>query len=407
MPQDNSHHGRQWTLAAVLAGLAMVSPFSIDTFFPSFRAITAEFHLTDWQIQQTLTVYMLPYAITALLHGPLSDAFGRRPVIIVGISLYLLASIACAFAPSFAVLLIFRAIQGMTAGTGLVVGRAIVRDLHEGPQAQRLMAAITMIFGIAPGIAPVIGGWIHVALGWRSVFGFMALIGLTLIIASWATLPETHPHDRRVPFSGRHVTAMAWRIVSERQFLLLALAAGINFASMLVYIGAAPAVVLDHWQLSETEFAYLFVPLITGITLGAWLSGRLAGKVPQQRQVGAGFGLTLAGTALMAALDAVVHEPPVIAQQVALLVSATGIQLVFPVLTLRMLDLFPRNRGSAASVQAFVSLIIASVTIGLLVPEVDHSLLELSTVAFLGALMACGFWRLAWRSAHASAQPAE
>jgi len=406
MLKDSSHHGRQWTLAAVLAGLAMVSPFSIDTFFPSFRAISAEFHLTSLQIQQTLTVYMLPYAITALLHGPLSDAFGRRPVIIGGISLYLLASIACAFAPSFAVLLVFRAIQGMTAGAGLVVGRAIVRDLHEGPQAQRLMAAITMIFGIAPAIAPVIGGWIHVALGWRSVFGFMAAIGLALIIASWVRLPETHPRDRRVPFRASHVAATAWRIASDRQFLLLAIAGGTNFATMLIYVGAAPALVLDHWHLSETQFAHLFVPLIAGITLGAWISGRLAGKVPQDKQVGMGFSLTLGGTALMAALDAMTHEPPLLSQQVALLVTTTGIQLVFPVLTLRMLDLFPRNRGSAASVQSFVSLLIASFVIGLLVPMLDHSLLELSTAAFLGASLAFGLWRLAWRSAHARVQPA-
>ena len=143
---------------------------------------------------------MLPYAVMVLLHGPISDAVGRRPVVLVGISLYALASLACAFAPNFAMLLVFRAVQGMTAGTGLVIGRAIVRDLHEGPQAQRLMAVITMIFGIAPAIAPVIGGWIHVALGWRSVFGFMVLIGLALVLASWVRLPETHPPARRLPF---------------------------------------------------------------------------------------------------------------------------------------------------------------------------------------------------------------
>ena len=172
---------------------------------------------------------MLPFALTALIHGPLSDALGRRPVIIVGIRSTRLASIACAFAPSFEVLLALRAVQGMSAGIGLVVGRAIVRDLHEGPQAQRLMSAITMIFSIAPAIAPVIGGWIHVALGWRSVFGFMAAIGVALVIASWVRLPETHPPPHRVPFSARQLIATAWRIAADRQFLMLALSAGANF----------------------------------------------------------------------------------------------------------------------------------------------------------------------------------
>ena len=139
-------------LAAVLALLSMVSPFSIDTFFPSFRAMQAEFRLSDLSIQQTLTAYMLPYAVMSLVHGPLSDAFGRRVIVLWGLSLYALASLACAFAPSFYALLAFRALQGMTAGTGLTVGRAIIRDLYDGPEAQRLMSAVTMIFSVAPAI---------------------------------------------------------------------------------------------------------------------------------------------------------------------------------------------------------------------------------------------------------------
>ena len=225
-------------------------------------------------------------------------------------SLYTLASIACVFAPNFAMLLVFRAVQGMTAGTGLVVGRAIIRDLHEGPQAQRLMAAITMIFSIAPAIAPVIGGWIHVAFGWRSVFGFMVLIGVALVLASWVRLPETHPPPRRAAVRPRAAwSRTAWRIASDRRFLPLALAGGLNFATMLVFIGAAPAVVLDHWHLSETQFAYLFVPFIAGFTLGAALSGRLAGRIaPDETGRRRASRCSLAGTAFMALLHAVMQR---------------------------------------------------------------------------------------------------
>ncbi len=391
-------HGRQWTLAALLASLAMISPFSIDTFFPSFRAISAEFHLTEWQIQQTLTVYMLPYAVMVLLHGPISDAVGRRPVVLVGISLYALASLACAFAPNFAMLLVFRAVQGMTAGTGLVIGRAIVRDLHEGPQAQRLMSVITMIFGIAPAIAPVIGGWIHVALGWRSVFGFMVFIGLALVLASWVRLPETHPQANRLPLDRRRLVSTAWGIASDRRFLPLALCGGLNFATMLVFVGAAPAIVLDHWHLTETQFAYLFVPFIAGFTLGAALSGRLAGRIAAARQVAAGFVVSLGGTAFMTLLHASVAEPPIVLQQLALLIYATGIQLVFPVVTLRMLDLFPAARGSAASVQSFAALVVASVVIGFIVPMLSHSLLALGAGSFTLAFAAFVCWRIACRA---------
>jgi DHA1 family bicyclomycin/chloramphenicol resistance-like MFS transporter len=282
----------------------------------------------------------------------------------------------------------------MTAGTGLVVGRAVVRDLHEGPQAQRLMAAITMIFGIAPAIAPVIGGWIHVALGWRGVFGFLVLVGLALASATWLRLPETHPPPRRVPFNARQLTATAWRIISERQFLVLALAAGFNFSTMLLFVGAAPAVVLDHWHLSETQFANLFVPLILGFTIGAALSGRLAGRIAPRRQVNGGFLALVSGAALMLVLHLAMRQPPLPLQQLALVVLATGIQLVLPVLTLRMLDLHPLNRGSAASVQTFVSLVISSVVIGVVVPLLSHSFAALAGGALLIALLAIGCWRL-------------
>src|SRR5690606_7779194 len=149
-------------LAALLAFLSMVSPFALDTFFPSFPAIAQQFSLSALQLQQTLTAYLLPYGLTMLLHGPLSDAYGRRRVILIGVSLFALASLACAFAPSFGWLLAFRAVQGATAGAGMVVSRAIVRDLYSGHEAQRLMSLMTMLFGFAPAIAPVIGGWVHV-----------------------------------------------------------------------------------------------------------------------------------------------------------------------------------------------------------------------------------------------------
>ena len=170
-------HGsaRYWGIAALLAALAMLGPFSIDAFFPSFHALAAHFALSKWALQQTLTAYMLPLSIMSLVQGPLSDAFGRRRVILGGLALYTVASVGCALAASFTTLLVFRAIQGMSAGAGVIVGRAIIRDLYEGPQAQKLLSLVTMIFGFAPAVAPVIGGWIHVTLGWRAVFGFMAL----------------------------------------------------------------------------------------------------------------------------------------------------------------------------------------------------------------------------------------
>lgn len=382
---------RDLGLAALLAGLAMLSPFSIDTFFPSFRAIAAEFGVGEWQLQQTLTVYLLPYGVMALVHGPLSDTFGRRPVVLAGLVLYALASAACALAPSFAMLLVFRAVQGMTAGAGLVVGRAIIRDLYDGPQAQRLMSVVTLIFGLAPAVAPIVGGWIHVGFGWRAIFAFMVLIGVVLLFASSLALPETHPPQRRLPFRAGALVRTASRIASDREFVLLALAAGLNFSAIILFIGAAPAIVLEHWQLSETQFAWLFVPLIAGFMIGAGLSGRLAGRIAPKRQVDAGFALMLAGTGAMLALHALA-SPPIPLQQVLLVAMGAGAQLVFPVLTLRMLDLFPDARGSAASVQSFLALMISSLMMGVAVPVLNDSLARLAAGAFGAASLAFVLW---------------
>jgi len=376
-------------LAAVLALLSMISPFSIDTFFPSFRAMQAEFRLSDLSIQQTLTAYMLPYAVMSLVHGPMSDAFGRRVIVLWGLSLYALASLACAFAPTFYALLAFRALQGMTAGTGLTVGRAIIRDLYDGPEAQRLMSAVTMIFSVAPAIAPLIGGWIHVAFGWRAVFGFLAALGVAVVLASWVKLPETLPPQRRTAASFGGLAALSWRIMRTREFVMLALAGGLNFGAVLAYVGSAPAIVLDNWKLTETQFHWLFIPVIGGFTLGALLSGRMAGRLSQSRQVALGFATTIGTSGLAALLHATLASPPPIPlQQLLLATSSIGVQLVFPVLTLRVLDMFPANRGSAASVQTFIQLLVASAIIGFVAPAIHGSMLWLTFGSMVAATVA-------------------
>jgi MFS transporter, DHA1 family, multidrug resistance protein len=397
--KDGDKGGSHWGIAALLAALAMVSPFSIDTFYPSFPTIAHEFSLSAWQIQQSITVYMLPFALMTLIQGPLSDALGRRPVVLVGLAIYSLASIACVFAPSFGFLLAFRAVQGMSAGVGMAVGRAIIRDLHEGPQAQKLMATISMIFGIAPAIAPVLGGWIHVWFGWRFVFGFMSILGVLLVLVSYGLLPETHPTERRAQLSVPALARTVGRIMAHREFMLYALALGTTFSAMITFIGAAPAIVMGHWHLTETQFAYLFVPLIIGIMGGAFLSGRLAGRVDATRQIAIGYVLALGGGVLSVLLHAFVHSPPLLPQQALIAIVAIGVQIMMPIYALRMLDLFPDVRGAAASVQSCVMLGVGAIFIGGIVPQLSHSMVALAAGSLIAAFIGFVIWRLAWRKA--------
>lgn len=385
---------RYWKLAALLAALSMVGPFTIDTAFPSFHAIAAEFGLSKWAVQQTLTVYLLPLSIMSLVQGPASDALGRRPVILTGLCVYTLASVGCTFAPNFTTLLVFRSLQGTSAGVGMIVGRAVIRDLFEGPQAQKLLSLVTMLFAFAPAVAPVIGGWIHVTLGWHAVFGFMALFALSLATGSYLLLPETHPKEKRSHLHVVTLTRTAWSVVCHREFLLLAFGMGANFAALMIFVGAAPSVVVDHWHLSETEFANLFIPVIAGLISSAFVSGRMAGRYTFAQQSRLGFMLAMSGSAVMTLLFAAFSMPPLLIQQFLIAFIAFGVQLAGPTLSLRMLDLFPHARGSAASVQSCVSIAISALVFGFIAPIVSDSMLSLAIGSFVSALIGFGLWRL-------------
>ena len=158
-PANKASYGR---LAVILGALAMFGPFSIDTIFPAFPQIGADLGAGKLAMQQTISVYLLAYAAMSVVHGPLSDAIGRKRVILAGLAVFVLASVGCALSTSMPMLLFFRALQGLSAGVGMIVGRAVIRDVLQGDDAQRLMSHVSMIFGIAPAVAPIIGGWIAV-----------------------------------------------------------------------------------------------------------------------------------------------------------------------------------------------------------------------------------------------------
>jgi len=379
-------------LAVLLGGLSMVSPFSIDTFFPAFHAMEKGLHVGAWQLQQVLTAYMVPFAFASLIHGPLSDAIGRRPVMIAGMALYTVGSIACTFAPNYEFLIAARMVQGATAGVGMVIGRAVIRDLYEGPRAQRLMSATTMIFSVAPAIAPIIGGWVHVAFGWRAVFAVMVICGVIFCFSAWWRLPETLPPAARVQFSARNVVSMSATVLRHPEFLMLALAAAINFSSLACFIGSAPAIIETHWHMSETSYWHLFLPVISGIMVGAVISSRIAGRLSLVTQVRMGFGITFGAALVRVLLHAGLPSVPIHLQQATLFVSAIGAQTAFPVLTLRMLDLFPAARGTAAAAQSFVALLITAFTLGIIAPKVLVNLEWLSWTSLAATSLASVCW---------------
>jgi DHA1 family bicyclomycin/chloramphenicol resistance-like MFS transporter len=381
-------------LAALLALLSMFGPFTIDAFFPAYQAVAQELRASPWAMQQTISVYLLAYAVMALFHGPLSDAYGRRRVVLCGVVLYLVASVACALVTSIEQLLAMRALQGVATGAGMIVGRAIVRDIYDGPQAQRVMSLITLFFGIAPAVAPVVGGVVYALADWRAVFWFLALYGAGLWWLCLRVLPETHPVERRIRFAPAPLFAVYRTIVLDGRFVLLVLATGFNFGASFLYIASAPAFIERILGLGTLGYPWFFVPMIAGMMGGAALSSRLAGVMLPRRQVAIGYAVMAAGCALSLAYNLSVDRPAVPWAVLPVLVCAFGIAMVFPVLTLKMLDRHPRHRGSASSMQAFIWGLCTTAIAGLLSPalQVGHVALAIGAAALIAAGLACWTW---------------
>jgi len=379
-------------LALILGGLAMFGPFSIDTIFPAFPQIGAQLAADRVAMQQTISVYLIAYALMSLLHGPLSDAIGRRKVILAGLAVFTAASVGCALSTSLPMLLTFRALQGLSAGVGLIVGRAVIRDVLHGDDAQRLMSQVSMIFGIAPAIAPIIGGWILGWSRWPAIFWFLVLFSAALFVAVWRGLPETHPPAARLPLETRPLLRGYLGIFVNPRFQRLAAAGAFNFGALFLYISSAPAFVIDILHLNERQFGWFFVPTIGGMVLGAFVSGRTAGKVSGIRLAHLGF--ACCGVAMAANVTYNAFATPALPWAVLpMILNAFGIALVFPILTLAILDMYPRQRGGASSLQAFTGLVLHSLTAGVISPLLSGNALHLALGAAAFTLIGWLFWR--------------
>jgi DHA1 family bicyclomycin/chloramphenicol resistance-like MFS transporter len=266
----------RWALAILLAMLGMLGPFSIDTYLPAFAAIAGSLQATPVEMQQTLSAYLFGFAFMNLFHGALSDSFGRRPVILGGLVVFTLASLGCALSQTVGHLIFFRALQGLSTGAGVVVSRAVIRDMFPPSEAQRVMSQVTIFFGVAPAIAPMMGGVLSEYLGWHAIFWFLVAVGVVLIVANLRLLPESlHVKDRQ-PFQFGHLLKGYAVLLSDPRFFLLALASGVPFNGLFLYILGAPAYLGEVLHLKPTQFFWFFALNIGGIMIGSWLSGRMA-----------------------------------------------------------------------------------------------------------------------------------
>ncbi len=391
-PTVSEYRGRL-PLSLVVALLAMLAPFTIDTYLPSFPDIAADLVATPLQMQQTMSLYLLAFALSTLFYGPLSDSLGRKGAATVALLIYSVSSIGCALALNIDQLILARIGQGLAASAGLVIGRAMIRDCYYGPQAQRVMAQMMLIFAIAPAVAPVIGGLLQQWFDWRAVFWFLGGLGLLLVALLIFGSSETHPRAQRQSIHPLVVgRAYASALVSGR-FMGLAFTFSLMFSGFFLYVAGAPHIIYQHLGLGVNDFWQLFVPIVGGVMLGSYIAGRLAGLVTPARTVGIGFVLmVVAGVLNLLQAELLAAAPINVIVPAALYLM--GMAIAMPNLSLMGLDCFPKNRGMASAMQSFTQMGMAAVVVGVIVPWVvgDLSWLAMAMLLLNGAALLLWWW---------------
>jgi DHA1 family bicyclomycin/chloramphenicol resistance-like MFS transporter len=382
----------QRMLTVILACLGMVGALAIDTYLPSMPHIGREFAVGPVAVQQTLSVFLFTFAFMMLFYGTLSDSFGRRPVILTSLTIYTLASVGAAFAPTFGFLLACRALQGLAAGAGSVVGQAIVQDRFSGAQAQKMMSHIMMVFGLAPAIAPILGGWLQVAFGWRSTFVFLATFGALMVLLCWKMLPESLPAEKRHAFHFGNIARNYLKVLSHPRFLLLALAVGMAFGGLSLYIGSAANFVMEILHLPETAFGWMFIPLISGMVIGSAWGGKRAATVAAVRMKWIGFGVMALGCVLNVGYTAL-FTPAIPWAVLPLLVYTFGLAVAMPAIQVGALALFPDNRGLASSMLAFIQMMSFALVSGVVAPLLFDSAFKLACGVTVGLALSFAAWQ--------------
>ncbi|SAL25125.1 Bcr/CflA subfamily drug resistance transporter [Caballeronia terrestris] len=354
-------------LILLLGALAACGPLSIDMYLPSLPALAAAFGTSAAAAQSTLTSFMCGFSVGMLLYGPLSDAYGRRPVLLGGIALYTVASIACAAALSIDALIFVRFLQALGAGAASVLARAIARDAHEATDAARVLSMLSIVTSIGPLLAPLIGGQLLLLGGWRVVFMALTLFGAVCAVTAFLRVPETWPREKRASSALGASFAAYGRLLTDPVTWGHMLCGGMAFASMFAYITATPFVYIDYFHVKPQHYGLLFGLNIVGIISGNVLNTRLVGRVGSLRMIsGAAFVSVVA--ALSVALVCLTGWGGLWSIVVCLFFVVGVVGLLSANCTTDLMHRYPHNAGAAAALFGAVQLALgaaASLAVGL------------------------------------------
>lgn len=385
LTKPGTHH-----LTVIAALLAMIGPFSIDAYLPSFPDIELEFGITRALLSQSLAVYLLSFAVSTLFWGPVADRFGRRLVILISMAMYTLGSIGCALSESAETFMLLRVAQGLAASGGFIAGRAMIRDAHDAEAAHRAMSQVMMLFALAPAIAPVLGGWLHDHFGWRSVFWFLGIFGSLLLVMGFF-IKETLHHEQRRSIHPTAVIRVYISAILHKRFPALILCLSLSFGGLFLYIAGAPSVIYDFLGLGSNEFGWLFIPIVTGLVVGASISSRLAHRWPAQRTISAGLLVMITAMTLNLVLVNVASAT-IISVVGPLVLYVLGLAVMMPAITILALDCLPTHRGTAASMQGFLQSVTNAAVASIAVPLLNTQWLDFVLGQLMFLMLAVALW---------------
>lgn len=367
----------------ILGLLTTFGPMSIDLYLPAFPDVALDLGVPVTTVPLTLTTSMVGMGVGQILYGPLSDRFGRKKPLLGGLVLFTVASIACALAPTFQVLLGFRFLQSLGGAAGVVIARAIVRDLYHGKDLAKALSIVVMVFGLAPVLSPTLGAGLLELGGWRTLFYFLAVFGVACIAASSA-IPETLPPDRRTDHGLGSALRVYVTLAKDPRFLAPALLIGFTYVTLFGFISTAPAILMDYFGLSELSFAVLFGFLSLSYALGAPINRRLLSSFSIQQLIAAAVVFQVIAAAVL--LWSGLIGPRLIVFVVAVGVAMMTVAIVSANGTALALDPFPASAGSAAALVGLFGMTVGASVSSLLVVLHFPVVTELATTMLLGAL---------------------
>jgi len=382
------------TLLWLIAGCLMLQPLSTDLYLASLPHLAHDFGVTPAAVQQTLSLFVIGFGVAQLVSGPLSDRYGRRPVVLAGLGIYVLASLACALAPSLPLLIGARFVQAIGCCTAIVVARALIRDAFTPAEGAQMIAKASTLLSLAPLIGPVLGGYLQVWFGWRAAFFFHTLFCAVLATMAWHWLKETNTHPNPEATRPAVLAAVYRRIASAESFWAYVLPGALSYAAIFVFISGSSFVLIDVLGVATESYGYCFAFGVSGYLLGTLACRRLLQRVGLANAVAVGAGLSLFSGLLFAALvlAGAQHWSVVLLCQF-LTMGAHGIN--FPCAQSGAVAPFPREAGAAAGLLGFFTMIAALVAGTWIGMSHDGTLMPMAlTSAAIGILLFGGAWSL-------------